>query len=110
MKKEEAKRDAARARLDKASMWLDILTKGLGHAMIDGGYRFYEDETESPFFEIVDGPLRDAMVEYQLAMAAYRPYRRRFRMRRSSVRYIRRKSQASVVVKSNKKTKPVTVN
>ncbi len=99
MKKEEAKRDAARARLDKASMWLDILTKGLGHAMIDGGYRFYEDETESPFFEIVDGPLRDAMMEHQLAMAAYRPYRRRFRMRRSSV-----------VVKSNKKTKPVTVN
>ena len=76
-KPENPARTKARAERERTALKLEILCKGIGHALTTGYYRTCEDL--QPIIDEVNGPLFEAMMEAQRAEDAYRPYWSRVR-------------------------------
>ena len=73
---EDPKRLAAEQRRDRAQLWLEILSSGIGHAMQQTDRRYYP-ETMRGVIERVNGELCEAVDEAEAAEKAYEPYWRR---------------------------------
>jgi hypothetical protein len=77
-RKEDPKKIRAQQERDRAQTWLEVLCKGIGHALADENCRRYPDEIRLLVTRI-NGELTEAIENAERANKAYEPYwKRRF--------------------------------
>jgi hypothetical protein len=81
MKRDDPVRLKLRGDRERATLWLDILCKGIGHALTEEPARHGDTETLRALVGRVNGELLEAMKAYERAEKAYEPYWSRRRVR-----------------------------
>ena len=88
----DPKQEKIRAERNRAALWLDVLSKGIGLALQED-CRYRHEETQ-PIIDLVNGPLAEAVADAQRAEKAYEPYWARRRRRVSIGRKPKKKAAA----------------